>query len=232
LIQKTGVHGEYHRRYQSGKSAVVNRRRTDKTMDLRERKKEYILNKYSYLFCSAKAYKHPIHLLKQIYKLMSTYPTLKHIPLLKIYVYNIAIISSFNWTFIIEQIILSLCNNHQLLRYNEHIFRLTTLTYFKFDSKPDLVNTKKHHDMYISIFILQLWDFEYYCRGSNELQCYLVMDLIEHFWNLIHVERHTETVTLFRWRHRWHHWKRLERFLFQLFSDNLEVVFGLLDIAG
>jgi hypothetical protein len=32
----------------------------------------------------------------------------------------------------------------------------------KDDSKPDLVNTKKHHDMYISIFIPQLCDFEYY----------------------------------------------------------------------
>ena len=57
------------------------------------------------------------------------------------------------------------------------------------------------------------------------------MDLIKHFWYLVHVERQKETVTLKAltlhtlWRHR----KRLERCLFQLFSDNLADVF---EIAG
>ena len=30
------------------------------------------------------------------------------------------------------------------------------------------------------------------------------------------------------WRHKWHHWKRLELRLFQLFSDNLAIVLDLL----
>ena len=31
-----------------------------------------------------------------------------------------------------------------------------------------------------------------------------------------------------RWRHRWYHWKRLERRLFQLFSENLAIVLDFL----
>ena len=45
-------------------------------------------------------------------------------------------------------------------------------------------------------FILQFCDFEYKYSESNILQCYLVMDLIKHFWYLIHVERQRETVTV------------------------------------
>jgi len=32
--------------------------------------------------------------------------------------------------------------------------------------------------------------------GSNILQCYVVIDLIKHFWYLIHVERQKETVSV------------------------------------
>jgi hypothetical protein len=33
-------------------------------------------------------------------------------------------------------------------------------------------------------------------KGANKLQCYLVMDLIKHFWYLTRVERQKETVTV------------------------------------
>jgi len=34
------------------------------------------------------------------------------------------------------------------------------------------------------------------------------------------------------WRRRWQHWKRLERYLFQLFADNLVVVLDFLILQG
>jgi len=33
--------------------------------------------------------------------------------------------------------------------------------------------------------------------GSNKLHCYLIMDIIKHFSYLIHVEGHTEIVTVY-----------------------------------
>ena len=45
-------------------------------------------------------------------------------------------------------------------------------------------------------FILQLCAFEYLQGGSNKYQCYLVMDLIKHFWYLIHVEQQKEAVAV------------------------------------
>jgi hypothetical protein len=41
---------------------------------------------------------------------------------------------------------------------------------------------------------------------------------------LPYLQKETVTVYYKRWCHRWCHWKRLERCLFQLFSDNLAVV--------
>ena len=49
------------------------------------------------------------------------------------------------------------------------------------------------------------------------------MDLIKHFWYIIHAVRRYETVAVFKCKlHWWQCWKRLEG-LFQFFSDNLAV---------
>ena len=78
--------------------------------------------------------------------------------------------------------------HHKLDKNNKIIYTLL-----------DIVNTPGpilKRDM-TTVFILQLYHFELPIKGgSNKLQCYLVMDLIKHFLELIHVERQKKTLTV------------------------------------
>jgi hypothetical protein len=69
-------------------------------------------------------------------------------------------------------------------------------------------------------------------RGSNKLKCYLVMDLIKHFWYLIHVERQKETVTVQVLMSQVTPMKTIRMMLVSVIIRQFGRCFGLFVIAG
>ena len=68
--------------------------------------------------------------------------------------------------------------------------------------------------------------------GSHQLHCHLIMDIIKHFWYLIHVKRQKEMVTIYTLTSQLTPMKTIRTTIVSAIYRQIGSCFGLFDIAG